>query len=113
MYLEKDAIYRIRIPDDDPLSAYRVPSMRAENVRAYWNGRLVRYHTTTSGGLVQGTFVDEKGHRLRTDRSSHNDYCYFTPQWIESLVRHCPQVEHYIATQQQEQYVSPFDGKAK
>ena len=77
-----------------------------------------RYCTTVPSDIPKtikkvGVFVDEDGNRLRQDRMECNDRCHFYPDWIDSLYRHCPQVERYIASQKQEEYISPFDGKSK
>ena len=109
MYYEHDAIYRIKIPENyTPAPDW----CSREALINYWDGRLIRF-IGERGDTLEGVFVNENGNRLRQDRKECNDKVHVPPSWIDSLYRHCPQVERYIASQKQEEYISPFDGKTK
>lgn len=113
-YLEKEAIYRVEIPDDwDFSNELQQSHFTEKEVRNYYRDKLVKM---TVNGYVEKDFIQV--YLLKEDFSPHRTDTIVKPvgfwrAWVGVLVQHCPQVEQYIKDQQKLEYTSPFDGKTK
>lgn len=95
-YIEIDARYRVKIPDD-----YEYPTNNKrshtghtiEESRQYWDGKYITVTSNINESVFgyQTEAVDEQVNQY------NNKYCiHFS--WLSDLIEHCPQVKHYIET---------------
>lgn len=101
-YIEEGATYKVEIPDDfyweeNPKGF----GFTLDDYRRFWRGKEITITLVTGHSIVGGQVYGRAG------------ISWVEKEWLGPIVRHCPQVEHYIKSQQKEKYVSPITGKIK
>lgn len=103
-YIELGATYKVKIPDD--LVWDENPSgvgFTLDDYRDFWHNHAKEITITMVTGPSQRNIYGTVAGRCGTSS--------IEKEWVGELVRHCPQVEHYIKSQQKEKYISPITGK--
>jgi hypothetical protein len=101
-YVEIGAIYKVQIPKDFSWGDNRDEDL--SDYRGYWNEleiEISSYFPGRSAPIIGKRYLDSVSYRV----------CCIEEEWLGELVRHCPQVEHYIKSQEKEEYISLITGK--
>jgi hypothetical protein len=95
-YLEKEATYKIQIPKDYVFE--KDPNFTPEQYRKYWKDKLFRTtaHSCATIKYIRGYLVDDDGYPLKKYQSQIE--VSIPKCWLGEMVKHCPQVAHYIRT---------------
>ena len=98
-YVEIGATYEVLVPED---WGHDFDTQQELNkYKTFWDGKLFTVEALCGGNIYRGS------------TPGRGNWSYIPPEWLNRLVKHCPQVEHYINSQQKETYVSIFDAEIK
>ena len=105
-YIEIGATYEVLVPEGWE-DAYETSHIGTTAYKQFWDGRLFIVDGFSGKDYVNGSSPGREGR------------CTVYIDWLNKLVKHCPQVEYYIASQGQkkdfeiegETYISPFTGQ--
>ena len=94
-YIEIGATYKIKVPANS--SGF---------IKKCFDGKELKVTCISTNFGPNGTTKNAVGALYGTagDR-------YINFSWLTEMIKHCPQVEHYIKSQQKEKYISPITGK--
>lgn len=104
-YIEIGATYKVQIPKSlswsDDEEARRRGEKTLDDYRLFWLEKeiTITQHYLGRAAGVAGTVYGRAG------------ICYIEDEWVGEMIRHCPQVEYYIKSQEKEKYISPLTGK--
>ena len=107
-YIEIGATYKVQIPKDfnwtdgsNDREAHRKGELTLDDYRLFWFEKEIKIKAVlqASNAEIAGEVYGRAG------------ISYIEKEWLGELVRHCPQVEHYIKSQEKETYVSLITGK--